>query len=153
MKRYRFRLEQVLRVRRLQEERERAQVLAAQAELAVSRDRVQEAIDAYRVMAHARGRTDAAGLRRQQELHHLRAKAVEAARRSEATSLELLEARIAGWRDADTRVRVLEHLDARRREEHQLEANREADKDVDDLVVSRHRVRRPEAPADRGGER
>jgi flagellar export protein FliJ len=142
VKRYRFRLEQVLRVRRLEEERERGEVLAARAETEAARRRVEEATEAYRVMAHVRGKMSPADLRRHQTLHELRALAVEAARRSEATSHELLEGTIERWRVAETKVRVLEQLDGRRRADHDLAVARAEEKEVDDIVTARFGARR-----------
>ncbi len=137
MKRYRFRLEKVLRVRRLQEEQQRARVLEARAEADRAGAAVEEAVERYRVAAHAHGRMSAEELRRHQQLHELQAMAVQAARQHEAAALDLLAVRVAGWQEADVRVKVLERLDARRRAEHALEAQREAERTVDDLVTAR----------------
>ncbi len=137
MKKYRFRLESVLRVRRIQEEvargamaRAAAEVVAADAALAASRHHLAELVarplpgdlpgwQLRRDLVLA-GASEVAGS----------AAGLEAARLAHRQRQEEL----AGAR---RRVRALERLDERRRAEHAVEAARQDDRTVDDLVTSR----------------
>ena len=64
--------------------------------------------------------------------------AITVARAEYRHALELVEARRAEWTAARQRVAALERLEARRRDEHAIEARRAEDRLVDDLVVARH---------------
>jgi flagellar protein FliJ len=137
VKRYRFRLEAVLRVRRVQEDvargdlaRASAVVTAAAAELDAARDRLarttSEPVPADPVEWQARR---ALLLGRAEEISargaDLEAATIERTHRQRA----LAEAR--------TRVRALERLDERRRDEHAIEAARDESRTLDDLVTAR----------------
>lgn len=148
MKRYRFRLEQVLRVRRVQSDlaaaelagAQRAEAAAVTAELA----RLQAVADRARPAGTYRADallTDRAVWDAElASLNRLAAARV-------AAGLATAERR-EGWLVASRRVKALELLDDRRREEHRVEADRDEARRVDDLVASRHVPRhRREVPA------
>jgi flagellar FliJ protein len=141
VKRYRFRLESVLRARRLQEDV--ARLALAEATAAVGRAEATEArahswLDGLRDQpappephaweAHRRVQLLAAAelVARGAEVDHARAE-------QRARQAALAEARKA--------VRALERLDERRRAEHALEVARLDALAVDDLVTSRYRRR------------
>lgn len=137
MKKYTFRLEQVLRVRRMQED-------LAKAELAKANARVTEAVamvDAR--LAHYAGVPAAGtsgstaafiGARFRQETA---AAAVVAARAARVAALSDAESFRQVWSAKATEVSVLERLDDRRRTEHAAEATRQEEIEVDDIVVGR----------------
>jgi flagellar export protein FliJ len=137
MKKYRFRLEQVLRVRRLEEERARAAVLVARREADVSAGRVRDRIAAYHSFEPAAGPVASARLLADRALHTLRADAVEVARGREAEAWKVVADRLQVWSGAAQKVAALERLDERRRADHALAARREDDLVVDDLVTVR----------------
>lgn len=139
MKRYRFRLEQVQRVRRVQED------LAAAALGAAQRVEADAAVhEAHRHDALAR-RERPAGRYEQGRLLAERAvwdaeladldRAVADRRAAAARTAECRD----GWLAASRRVKALDLLDERRREEHRLLADREEAARVDDLVAGRFR--------------
>jgi flagellar export protein FliJ len=141
VRRYRFRLESVLRVRRLQEDVARSAF--AEVTLAVGRSEAD--------VASARAWLD--GLR--DEPPPTGPHAWEARRRVQLAAAEELAGRVtaldharaeqrarqAALAEARTRVRALERLDERRRAEHAREAARLDERAVDDLVTSRYRRR------------
>jgi hypothetical protein len=147
VKRYRFRLEQVLRVRRVQADQ-------AAGALGVARRSEADAVAAERVRLHAlTERSRPAGSYRAGQL--LVERAVWDA---EIDSLHRLAAvRVAaglvtgerrdGWTAASRRVKALELLDDRRREEHRIDSDRAEARRVDDLVASRFVRTAPGGPA------
>jgi flagellar FliJ protein len=139
VKRYRFRLEAVLRVRRLQEDV--ARTALAEAAAALARAGAEEAragswLHALRAQpapespvawdAHRRVQLAAAD-----ELASRTADVAHAHAEQQARQRELAAAR--------TRVRALERLDERRRAEHAREMARHEERAADDLVTSRYR--------------
>ena len=141
MRRYRFRLDAVLRVRRLQEDVARGALAEATATV---------------------GRAEGAVARADAWLDGLRAKAGppgplawEAQRRVQLAAADELTSRVtelgaarteqrarqAALADARMRVRALERLDERRRAEHAREVARQDERVVDDLVTSRYHRR------------
>ena len=140
MKRYRFRLDSVLRVRRLQEDvargalaRADVHVVETQAALVVARDWLTE-LDHRPVP----GQPVAWEARRTLVLRA--ADEIDARRADVDVAAAARQERQGELRDARRRVRALERLDERRREEHRLEAARQDERVVDDLVTSRFRV-------------
>jgi len=137
VRRYRFRLEAVLRVRRLQEDVARGALAEAtatvgRAEGAVTR--AHEWLEALRAEAappeplawHAHRRVQLGAA------EELTARSTElGAARAEQ------RARQVALADARMRVRALERLDERRRAEHAREVARQDERVVDDLVTSR----------------
>ena len=139
MKRYRFRLGQVLHVRQVQEERERAELQAArQAELAAAR----AAED--RRLSYEAGAKDLPRLPTNRFLAERGRREVAAATLAAACAdLQLATCRAAAqqvaWAAAAQKVSALERLDERKRAEHAVEARRAEDAVADELVVARFR--------------
>lgn len=140
MKRYRFRLEQVARVRRIQEEQARADMLAAR----------QRLIDAGADLSLASQRLDQRAITTSANAHLFRAErhhdelltlAVTAARAAEANARLLVGRRTEEWTAAAREVAALERLELRSRAEHQIELDQDAQKQLDDLVSSRTAAR------------
>ena len=145
MQRYRFRLEGVARVRRLQED-------LAKGALASANQAVVTA-DALLIAEKARyldllSTTDAAGAgtdgldaflarRCTQEAAALTVIAAHARR---AGAIVEADERRREWAAAAQRVQALDRLDQRRRAEHEVDAARAEIIEVDDIVVSRHRA-------------
>ncbi len=141
MRRYQFRFEHVARVRRIQEDQARAELLAARHRLLVAEAELASRSDDYR----ARRSSDASGstssfrsLRHQDDLL---ANAVTAARCAEANARLLVAQRIDVWTEAAQKVAAMERLDERDRERHSTEAAREEQAELDDLVAPRHALK------------
>lgn len=140
MRRYQFRFEHVARVRRIQEDQARAELLAARQRLLAAEAELAARSDDYR----ARLSTDAAGssaaFRSHRHQDDLLAASVTAARCAEANARLALGHRIDLWTDAARKVAAMERLDERERERHSAEAAREEQAELDDLVAPRHAV-------------
>jgi flagellar FliJ protein len=137
VKRYRFRLEAVLRVRRLQEDVARAALAEAAAAVARAEGAEQCArawLDALRSAPVPRepAAWDAHRAVQLAAADELAARGAELAAQRAAQRARQLE-----LADARTRVRALERLDERRRAEHAREAARQEERGADDLVTSR----------------
>lgn len=142
MKKYRFPLDTVLRVRRIEEDREKARLLAANRAVdsaVASVTRRRDHLDS--LSAPAGGSW--AGFHAEQS-HRLglaaavgHAAGVLEARRTVATE------RRQDWGAARQRVASLERLDERLRDEHAIEAGRDAQRLVDDLVSARYARKDP----------
>ena len=142
MKRYKFRLEQVLRVRRVQEEQARAELQAANREVARAEDLLDTRFDRYRNLAAPAGALPTSGFLAVRDRAELVAAGVVAAGAlRQAARAEAAERR-AAWSAAATRVTGLERLDDRRRAEHTVEVIREEDREADEVVVTRFRRQR-----------
>lgn len=139
MRRFRFRLETVLRVRRVQEDLARAELMTAnhaaheRAALVAARTAEYDArelpsgVHSYDTFALQTFRWDAA------------AGAVTTARAAHRDAMAVVADRRRDWSEARARVAALERLEERRRADHALEVRRAEDRLVDDLVVARHR--------------
>jgi flagellar FliJ protein len=137
MRRYRFRLEQVLRVRRQEQDAARAAVLAATARTSAEDEALAERDLAYAAGTTAHGSRSAADFVHVQEHRAALGRAVlEQRRRLQEAEVLLAQAR-TGWTAAAARVGALERLDERQRAEHAARALKEEEMVVDDLVVSR----------------
>jgi flagellar FliJ protein len=138
MRRYRFRLDPVLRVRRIEQDSAQAAMAAAGHELAVADEALHRSVDRYRTLSAADGPQPAAAWLVARDCGGRSAATVVAA----GTARELAAGQVAERRDAlrDARVRVaaLERLDERRRGEHAHEAQREDEARIDELVTGRH---------------
>jgi flagellar export protein FliJ len=137
MRRYRFRLEPVLRVRRQEQDAARAAVLAATARTDAEAEALAERDRAYAAGAADLAPRSAADFVHAQAHRAALGRAVLEQRRRLASADEHLAQTRAGWTAAATRVGALERLDARQRAEHAARALREEEMVVDDLVVSR----------------
>lgn len=137
MRRYRFRLEPVLRVRRQEQDAARAVVLAATARTAAEVDALAERDQAYASgLAAPDPRSAADFVHVQQHRAALGRAVLEQRRRLQEAERGLEQAR-AAWTAAAARVGALERLDERQRAEHAALALKEEEMVVDDLVVSR----------------
>lgn len=139
MKRYRFRLATVLRVRRMEEETAKLELRTANLALrqaVAARDLVDERYRAY--ASDRTAITSAAELQAERLEAGLLAEQLAKAQRiaiERATAAALAQAR---WSRAAKRVAVIERLDARRRSEYVAEELRAEVALVDDLVTSRY---------------
>ena len=139
MKRYQFRGEKVLRVRRLQEDIARAGVAAARQQEQAARDALVASQQRYAQLQSGGVQQTTTGFlaSREQAVH--RATAVVSAQQHERTAKDVTAQSLATWHDAHRKVDGLERLDGRRREDYAIEAGRAQDAAVDEIVVSRAR--------------
>jgi len=138
MKRFRFRLDQVLHVRRVQEDQARFALMSANRDAHLAQARVDERLADYEQRRLPLGPQSYADFERAVFLLDSGAAAVGVARATRREALAVVEERRAGWTDARRRVAALERLENRRRAEHAIESQRAEDRLVDDLVVARH---------------
>ena len=138
MKRFRFRLDQVLHVRRVQEDRARFALLSANRDAHLAAVRVDERLADYAARRMPPGPQPYAEFERAVFMLESGAAAVGVARASHREALTVVDARRVDWTDARRRVAALERLEERRRAEHAIEVQRAEDQLVDDLVVARH---------------
>ncbi|HTL86900.1 MAG TPA: flagellar FliJ family protein [Acidimicrobiia bacterium] len=138
MKRFRFRLEQVLRIRRLQEDQARAALLAAHHDAHLAATRVEQRLATYAERAFPEGPQTYEAFEQTLFMLDSAAGAVELARIAHRESLDVVDDRRADWAATQRRVAALERLEERRREEHALHARRDEDRLVDDIVVARY---------------
>jgi flagellar export protein FliJ len=138
MKRFRFRLDQVLHVRRVQEDQARFSLLSANRDAQLAAARVDERLADYADRRMPTGPQPYAAFERAVFLLDSAAGAVGVARATQREALAVVDVRRAEWTDARRHVAALERLEARRRAEHAVEVQRAEDQLVDDLVVGRH---------------
>ena len=137
MKKYKFRLAQVQRVRQIEEDRARAAVLTAQAEVRrveVERDR---RMREYAANSMTVGLATRAAHLAERTMLELRADRIVRTEEDLVHASERAAERLAEWAAAAQRVQALERLDERRREEYAIELQREEDRVIDDLVTGR----------------
>lgn len=138
MRRYQFRLEAVLRLRRAEEGQARDALAAANAELRgalVARDAV---AGRYAALPRPLGAMTAESLRREHADASLAAASLAAAQQIVSAAAARAAATQLAWSAAAQRVAVLERLDERRRAEHADEWRRHEATELDDLVTSRY---------------
>ena len=138
MKRFRFRLEQVLRVRRLQEDLARAALMRSHNDARAAADRVNARIAEYTAASRPNGAQSYQAFNLMQSHLDNAAGAITVARADYREALDAVEERRTEWAAARQRVAALERLEQRRRDEHAIEVQRAEDRMVDDLVVARH---------------
>lgn len=136
MKKYRFRLDAVLRVRRIEEERARGDLLAANRALHEAEVELERRLDHYRTVSMPQGplshdRYLAARNRQDQAAAGVVA-AGTARLAAEAERDRLREV----WAAAAGRVRALERLDERRRDEHAAAVLREEIVVLDEVAAA-----------------
>jgi flagellar export protein FliJ len=136
MKRYRFSLDVVLRVRRAQEE-------AAGFALAKANQRRQQAMDAHRsalarcqALVLHQGQQDHASFRHERDVTERRATAVTSTRESLIAATDAATARHAEWSAAATLVAAVERLDERRRQEWRLEVQKAEVAAIDESAIA-----------------
>ena len=137
MKKYSFRLETVLRVRRIQEEQARFALLAA------NRAALEAAAEVTRRREHLDEQTTRTVPSEYHAFigaHEQGARLAGAVRTAAQVELEALEVQVEKrehWGERAQRVASLERLDERSRDAYAIEFNRDEMKLVDDLVTSR----------------
>jgi len=153
MKRYRFRLDSVLRVRRIQEERARAELLGANQAVAAAQVHLAQRIAHLEELPKpAKVASTPAFLANQARLASI-ASSISMARAAREVAEHAAEEKRLAWHVTAQRVEGLERLDERDRAQHALETQRAADQEVDDLVVSRFRTTRATDDDRSGSER
>jgi flagellar biosynthesis chaperone FliJ len=137
MAKYRFRLETVLRARRVQETQRRSALAAANRALVESLRVCDMALASY--TEHSRHEAvDVRSLCAERfDIEVAALRMLEAERDANRKASEAALAHVE-WSQAARGVAVLERLDARRREEHAIEENRKDVRMVDDLVTARY---------------
>jgi flagellar export protein FliJ len=138
MKRFRFRLDQVLHVRRVQEDRARFHLLSANRDAHLASAVVDERLAAYAERRMPTGTQSFEDFERAVFRLDAAAGAIGVARARHREALAVVEERRTEWTGARRRVAALERLEERRRAEHAIEVQRAEDQLVDDLVVARH---------------
>lgn len=136
---YRFSLQTLLRVRRVEEEGARRTLVAANAALRAAIARRDRADRRYRAFAGVERTVESIGhLLRERLEGELLADQVAAAQREALTMAGEAAVAQAQWSKAAKRVAVLERLEARRMAEHVAEELRGEVAIVDDLVTARY---------------
>lgn len=144
MKRFRFRLEQVLRVRRVQEDQARGELMLANRHAQLAAQRVEARVAEYNTRAMPTGQSSYEDFERTLFLLDTAAGAIQVAKQEHRETLVVVDERRADWAKARQRVAALERLEQRRQAEHAIETRREEDRLVDDLVVARFARNGPE---------
>lgn len=138
MKRYRFRLEQVLRVRRIEEERALAALLDAERRTVAADTTVAAELARYRAVATpGDGAAPTVGFLAERSRAGATAATLLAAGHAAAAARTEAASSRQGWQTAAQRVSALERLDERRRADHALESARDEERSTDDLVTGR----------------
>ncbi|MGE0307537.1 MAG: hypothetical protein AB7Q27_17455 [Acidimicrobiia bacterium] len=137
MKRYRNRLQRVLDVRRIQEERARAQLQRANNAETLARQVAEAKRERYREHQPLVGPVAFVHHNIDRSLYELRALAVLEADERIVEAHAQVEQRLGEWAAAAQKVEALERLDGRRRVEHAVEADRAEARELDDMVTGR----------------
>lgn len=138
MKRYRFRLETVLRVRQVEEERARAELALANRALAEADALLEHRIEHYGATPRPAVPLPVSAFLATRDRQEWAARAVVAAGTARIAADGEAAARRGAWSAAATRMAAIERLDERRREEHRLEAQRQEALEIDDIVTRSH---------------
>jgi flagellar protein FliJ len=139
MKRYSFPLAQVLRVRRLEEDRAAGRLATARVEAAAAEERLARRQDTLAGMAPPAGVGTAGAFLAWHQSVALAGEALTAAGAARHVAVAEVDARRDEWSSAAMRVSALERLDERRLEAHTKEARRTEAVQVDDMVTARRR--------------
>jgi len=138
VKKYRFGLNSVLRLRHLEEQQARASMLEQQRAV----DEATEVLDArLAAIGAARpmpGRRQSSRFRDERDQLERHTDAVAAARASEANALAALRSARQVWEETAKRVRALERLDDRQRAAWLLDATRNAQAATDEIAQNYH---------------
>jgi flagellar export protein FliJ len=138
MKRYSFRLETVLKIRRIEEEQAKAALTQANHAITTAETEFKTRVDNYGLIGTPAGPRNLHDFMTQRHHHAAAAAAIVAGASAVHTAKADAETARGTWNQAASRVTALENLDERSRAEHALEAAKEADMEIDDLVTSRH---------------
>ena len=136
MKRYRFALETVLRVRRIQEEAAGLALTSANRELERAKLAYRTALARYEDLHVEAGQLDLESFHRDRAHCETRAAAVAVASRAVAAASGVVTARHSEWSVAAQRVAALENLDERRRAEWQVEEQRAEMAAIDESAIA-----------------
>jgi flagellar export protein FliJ len=138
VKRYHFRLETVLRVRRREEEVARGLLVAASLAATAQEQLLAERSSAYELSLKASGIRPCADFLVEQASRSAHAAAVLEQRTRVTEAYDDAARARAVWTGTAARVGALERLDERHRAEHLTQAQKEDELITDELVVSRH---------------
>ena len=138
MKRYRFRLEPVLHVRRTEQDAARGALLAATAEVAAQQRELEQRQAAYTYRVQRPLAASTPEFRLEQSHRRALGQAVLEQQARIAHAREQQELARETWVAAAGRVGALERLDERQRAAHRLAELKEDDLLTDELVVARH---------------
>jgi len=138
VKRYKFSLGSVLRVRKVEEDQAIVAFAAAERARAAAAEDVVRRESAHRAALGTDSHATATAFMAQRERLERSALAVRESNDSLKAAEAATIARRAAVAAASAAVNALEHLDERRRAEHALELQREETIEIDDLVTGRH---------------
>lgn len=140
MRGYRFRLESVLRVRRVQEERAKAELAMARLAEIEARGRTSRRRAALeRALDLGLPNGPSRSWMAEHERHERLASAVTASQLAEIHAADLSLMRLRDWEQAATDLHTLEKLDDRSREQWRAEQLAEEQKALDELANARRR--------------
>lgn len=139
MRRYEFRAEKVLRIRRLQADIARAGVATARREEVAAQGRVTASQARYAELPVDLAAVPVTAFLASRDQAGHRAGAVVAAQQRHAAAQESTAVAMDEWHGATRKVEGLERLDQRGRAEHAVEARRYEDVQVDEIVIARAR--------------
>lgn len=138
MKRYQFRLAAVLRLRHAEEEQAREALSAANGRLRARISERDAELTRYTRLSTATPATTLDGLRAEHQAAGLAAAVVTQARSAVTTAAADAALAQISWSGASRRLKVLERLDERRREEHAEDERRAEIATIDDIVTARY---------------
>ncbi len=138
MKRYRFPLHTVLRVRQSEEDLASASLLQANNQVRASTEALNETVRRHEQRPPPAGAVDSSTFAMRQARAAWSAAAVRQAEQAHAAAEARADEARVQWQDAARKVKALERLDERRRAEHHLLAERAGERETDDIVVGRH---------------
>jgi flagellar export protein FliJ len=136
MKRYRFALESVLRLRRAQEEAARMALATANRGLHHATLAYRGALARYEDVTLDDGHQDVASFRRERDQAERRADALAAALATVDRASQEVRRRHSDWSAAAQLVAALEHLDERRRAEWRIEEQRAEMAAIDESALA-----------------
>jgi len=139
VKRYKFPLSSVLRVRKIEEDQAITALAEAERRRVAAEELAARRAEAHRGSGSTHGVTAAHEFLAARERRERSAAAVLASQEEVAQARMATLARRAALASAAAAVGALEHLDEQARAEHALEALREETIEIDDLVTGRHR--------------
>jgi flagellar biosynthesis chaperone FliJ len=137
MKRYQFRLETVLRVRRIEEERELVALASARRAAVAAERAAADCLAHYRSLSGTGQRSASPAFVATRGRLGLAADSVRDADAAHVRAVEAADVQRARWTESAQRVSSLERLDERGRADHDVEVRRDEDRVVDDLVTGR----------------
>jgi flagellar FliJ protein len=136
-KRFRFPLETVLRVRRVQEEQARGRLMTANRNVTLAVQRVDDCTRRYSALERPGGRQSVAAVESLLFTLDAGAGSLVWAHEVRANAVACAREELAAWSAAEQRVRTLERLRERARDEHAIAMRREDDRAADELATTR----------------